>query len=112
MLEYVTITLGGQTLLRYATLPKYNQTGNKFPPNVRFAISDPSSYIYFDRNRPHNRNGLLDGLSTKSLIKYNNLSNKIPYSTSFSFGYPNISWNLWKVCWLCFCMSTINIFFT
>jgi hypothetical protein len=93
---------GGQVIMRYAILPKYNQTRKLLntlqpPPDVRYVISDPSSYFYFDKNRPYQRNGLIDKQSPASLVLYNNPRQKIPYTNSFSFGYPNSSWNQWQV---------------
>ena len=100
---------GGQVILRYSILPKFNQTkrfSNSPPPEVRYVISDPSSYFYFDLYRPYQRNGLVDNLFPHSLIQYNNPHRKIPYSTSFSFGLPNITWNRWQVL---YCLVTYYV---
>ena len=64
---------GGQFLLRYSFLPSFN-IQSLLNIQIKFVISDPSTYLYFDEKRPFSNN-------------YNN-----------GFGVPDETWiSQWKV---------------
>lgn len=53
-ITFFGFSAGGQTMTRYSMLPKYNEAdrmSNK-ELNVKYIVSDPSTFLYFDNRRP------------------------------------------------------------
>lgn len=102
--------------MRYAVLPQYQPLINT-NVHVRYVVSDPSTYLYFDKRRPkqienqesnhivHDGDG--DGNSTGEQNKISNSKSQanrglirdlITIDLNYDFGIPNASWipDLWR----------------
>ena len=95
-------------MLRYSVLPQYEPLINN-DVHVRYVISDPSTYLYFDKKRPkpqldnqeyspttvsdssgiHNE---VSSINSNTPISDINIRNQFTIDLNYDFGIPNASW--------------------
>lgn len=65
-ITFFGFSAGGQVALRYAAIPNFNIQNPLV--QVRFVVSDPSSFLYLDRNRPYTNESLGFGIPDASWL--------------------------------------------